>query len=330
MASSDHAIVVGISEYPKHPTLASRLGSENDVEEIVRWLADPGGGDVPAGHIHVLQTNNFPDRTRPRKEDVLDAFGRFLTMARSTDDFAPVGRRLYIFMAGHGIGIELQVTALLMANFAAGEYGHHVCGTFVANHFVEEGFFDEIVLLMDCCADDTHETFPRHLPWQRVRQGPPSQTRWLYGYASSFGHEAHEMVLDGKVRGAFTTAVIDALRTGAQDSKSIESTVAARFCELYESDDESGPSFQHGSGIVEFGQPVPKRVLGVTLNDAGRDANVTVQVGLGNGTVLAEESMAAGETWQTELTGGLYEITRTDTNQSTMVNIHMKDGHVEI
>ena len=127
MAQDDYAVVVGIAGYPK---LGDLDGTENDAIAFSEWLVSADGGDVPRQNVKLVLSSDYPYNGRPTEalpttalvdqkfdeliEDGLGQGGR-------------LGRRLYMFFAGHGIAPDIDETALLMANAAVPvRTGHHI------------------------------------------------------------------------------------------------------------------------------------------------------------------------------------------------------------
>src|SRR5881296_2688278 len=110
MAWDDYAVVVGIARYPEWGDLS---GPENDGAEFARWLKSSDGGDVPAGHVKTLLSAGNPGH--PSAQEIDDAFDELIQSGDAQGGQA--GRRLYVFLAGHGISPQqLEFNALLAAN----------------------------------------------------------------------------------------------------------------------------------------------------------------------------------------------------------------------
>src|SRR5437764_8120203 len=120
MAWNDYAVVVGIARYPAWGDLS---GPENDAREFERWLTAADGGDVPARHVTTLLSSKYPEGSRPMAVDIDDAFDKVIALGDAQGGQA--GRRLYAFMAGHGISPRLEYTALLAANASQRRPGEH-------------------------------------------------------------------------------------------------------------------------------------------------------------------------------------------------------------
>lgn len=149
MAENDYAVVVGICRYP---ALRDLSGPVNDAHSFKDWLVTRGA--VPPGNIELVVTpDNAESMTRksaqPLRDQVINALDAVLGNA---DERGKAGRRLYLFLAGHGYAPQVNDAALLMAN-AGGRSFPAVPGTRVANWFRASAKFKEIVLIMDCCRE---------------------------------------------------------------------------------------------------------------------------------------------------------------------------------
>jgi uncharacterized caspase-like protein len=215
MAANDRAIVVGVKDYP---SLGNLDGPENDAKDFEQWLLDPQGGAVPAANIKRILSSDFAVTANP-----LDAEPTTIRLERAFDDLyelgnnngAKAGRRLYIYLAGHGFAPSLEDAALLMANAARGKSGHHISGKTYANWFKQSAFFDEVVLFMDCCREHSARAGVRPTPYDALIAGAPA--RHLYAFATEWSRASRERPIGagGQVRGLFTTALLAGLRGGA-------------------------------------------------------------------------------------------------------------------
>ncbi len=159
MAQDDRAIVVGICSYPGFTDL---YGPENDAVAIYNWLLSPAGGDVPVENIELIITSQFnppfmtPAEGKPTGVRIQEAFEKLQDLASANSDRGNglrVGRRLWIYLAGHGFGPDANENALLAANatrIRSGSY-YHVLGVYNADYVHFAGYFDEVLLFMDCC-----------------------------------------------------------------------------------------------------------------------------------------------------------------------------------
>lgn len=218
----DHAVVVGINTYPG----LSPLGGPCEDAILVRdWLLAADCGDVPVENIHLLLTTDFhpPEPGGVNDvhpvEDEVNALFRPLVIDGLTQ--GRVGRRLYIYMAGHGFSDpgDMDSAALYAAN-AEMAFAPHVAGTEYANWFRRNGVFDEIILVMDCCRTVTPMQSIRPPPLPNTSNpGRAAKVRTFYAYGSSWGAAARERLMNGSVQGIFTTALLEAMRNARPNSK---------------------------------------------------------------------------------------------------------------
>src|SRR5687767_3114828 len=104
MAVDDSGIVVGINTYPD---ISPLRGPEQDAEEFFNWLISPSGGDVPIDRVNKIVSSDFQPAppaapVRQPTQEVAQAFDRL-----QAESFRPgypkrLGRRLYVYAAGHG------------------------------------------------------------------------------------------------------------------------------------------------------------------------------------------------------------------------------------
>lgn len=326
----DHAIVVGIDRYAHFEDLR---GAQNDARAVVDWLRDPDGGDVPNDQIHEIVSTDYPSEDRPLAEDVYAAFEELIDLAEDRAP-KPAGRRLYVFMAGHGFAPDLRDAALLMANAKKRRYGHHVSGAKLGDHFARGLCFEEVVLFMDCCRVEIVGTEPASLPWEAVATGEGANPRWLYVFACCFPRLAREMTVDGEVRGVFTVALLEALRSGSSTSKTLEPLVVANMAQVMGADDLQTPHFQPSPDALQFGASLARPALDIVLGNA-EEADVSIGRGLPGEPPLQRCRLRRGESWRVELDCGLYELVRKDVGDSgveetSIVKLTMGDLDVTV
>jgi hypothetical protein len=132
-----------------------------------------------------------------------------------------VGRRFYIFLAGHGItplraaSPIMDDTALLMADADASDL-QHVAGLGYAEWFRTAGAFDEIVLFTDCCRHQKTNIVPNQ-PAFPVTECQRDRVRVFYAAATGFNLSAWERDLGDppRPRGIFSYVLMQALENGA-------------------------------------------------------------------------------------------------------------------
>lgn len=225
MNDQDYAVVVGINYYPG---LGSLQGAEYDAEQFAAWLENPDGGGVPPGNVRRVRSSDFhppppPTPFEARPNDVsfeTQLFDIVLDHATRAPR-QPAGRRLYLYLSGHGFsGTSTSEAALYAANAAFPQY-RHIAATRYAEWLQAGALFQEIVLIMDCCRDLSLIS-PILSPFLLPLQNPAgaAQVRRLGWYAVPAGAKARERQIDpgGPVRGVFTYLLLEALRETPADA----------------------------------------------------------------------------------------------------------------
>src|SRR5262249_34988766 len=129
------------------------------------------------------------------------------------------GRRLYIFLAGHGIEPRGNVgAALLTAEAAVGRFQLHICGKSYADWFYNAAYFDEILLFMDCCRDNAWTTTANLVPAD-PKYVDPGDRKYFYAFATKWSRRSRERKFedDGQYHGIFTKALLEGLYGAASD-----------------------------------------------------------------------------------------------------------------
>src|SRR5262249_3248208 len=129
-----------------------------------------------------------------------------------------VGRRLYLYFSGHGCAPRFEEAAVLMAN-ATRRRVYHLTGMPCADWFYRSGYFEEVVLLMDCCRGRYEKGGTYIPPWvDLTRPEVVDRSQRFYGLAAEWSRLARERVLPGgESRSVFTMALLAGLRGAAYD-----------------------------------------------------------------------------------------------------------------
>lgn len=254
MAADDYAIVVGITEYPFHGALK---GPENDARAFKAWLIKADGGAVPEQNIALILSSDCPPPSKdledaePTAERIHKEIRKLQRMGQKNVDAGNprrVGRRLYLYLAGHGCtpntALAFDQTALLMANSDNSTWagsGFHILGQYNADWFYHSGTFDEVLLFMDCCRNLMKVT-ALDLPYGPIIDSEAiKNSRQFRAIGAKWSLKAWERPMDdGLVHGVFTTALLDGLNgkaamDGRVSSASLKSWLV-REMERYLSD----------------------------------------------------------------------------------------------
>lgn len=237
MAEDDWAIVVGICTYPG---LSNLDGPENDAKAFYEWVISPGGGDVPKDNVARILSSDFAPADLPRKAEptavkVQQAFDDLKSFAESNEDGLRTGRRLYVYLSGHGCAPRFKDSALLTANATPKRASYHILGKLYADWFLCSNYFDEAILFMDCCRESYPQT-PRNIPKYPDTTGPRAidDAKFFYGFGTKWSRLSRERKMaDGLVHGVFTTALLEGLKGAACDPKNGQITDSSLGNYLY-------------------------------------------------------------------------------------------------
>jgi len=214
--TNDWAIAVGIGKYPD-PGFEPLKGPEVDARDFHSWVTSKAGGAVPKEQAKLIvspaQRPKSVINAKPAAEQVQEFFEHLDTLARRRAS-RMAGRRLYLYFSGHGFAPEQEEVGLLMANATRDRLKHHIPGKAWANLFFRSGYFEEVLLFMDCCRTNLPHSIPNPPSFtasdnpQAIKNG-----RRLFVFATKWGTETRERVFKGKqTRGVFTVALLEGLR----------------------------------------------------------------------------------------------------------------------
>jgi hypothetical protein len=144
----DFAIVVGIDSYPKLPPLSSAVA---DATAFAEWLRKPDGGGITEQsrlEIIVSPEKQDPQFLAPLQSRIDNALKKF-----GVGKGHIIGRRLYVYFSGHGVGIDFDDVALLMANASMTELDNNIGLRSYRSFFHVRDLFEQIVFILDCCRD---------------------------------------------------------------------------------------------------------------------------------------------------------------------------------
>jgi hypothetical protein len=214
MNDRDFAVVVGINSYEHKREFEDLEGPTNDAEELICWLKDPQGGGIPEENVDPYVQLSSSGRDRPTASDIQGRLRDLFTRDHPEDQ--PIGRRLYVFLAGHGFtnSVTLSLLHSVETRRLAPAF---VSGTQWLDCFQERALFDELVLCMDCCRDYEPAFDPPGRPCTNQLDSAANAVKRLYLLATGIGRGAYEQDFGGKVHGLFSRALIDALREDAID-----------------------------------------------------------------------------------------------------------------
>jgi hypothetical protein len=350
MANDDRAIVIGVQSYPgfdrpNDPSRRPLVSPDVDAHAFCDWLVDPNGGALLPDRVKLIVTSNWPlpfpavRDARPTEELVREAFEDLQDEAE-TAPRGRLGRRLYIYMAGHGIAPGENQTALLMANanYDQRRYGtgYHVIGEYVAGWVADAHYFDEILLFMDCCREIQAVPAP-NMPWGPLRDSSaPETVKRFYAFAARFQRVSWEApAADGQTHGVFSHALLTGLRGAARDRESNDITTESLWNYLYTNmksflpaELQDAPNIpktpdrgRADNFVIVKAPPVPTYPVTIHLpaNSAGK--KVTLAVWVKGALQELDSIVAAGPAWPLSLPVGGYRVSIPDDNLKQLFEV---------
>ncbi len=222
MSLEDHAIVVGIASYPRlnpPPVTSADLQSPStDADAVAEWLKE--GGGLKEENVRVLRAG-LPDSGEPsvRQATIRDEFRRLDDIAEKhrKQGIQKVGRRLYLYMSGHGFSPDRYLGALYTSDATSRDPLHCYASAWL-KWFQDAAYFEEYVLWMDCCMDRIFTYVPE--PIFPPRGGSNATGRAFVGLAAQRSLKTVERPIaedSGKVHGIFTWTLLQGLKGEAAD-----------------------------------------------------------------------------------------------------------------
>ena len=212
---------------------------------------------------------------KPRRDEIEDLILAFYAHQNATGQ--PRGRRLYLYLAGHGVTPNApndDDCGLVMANALLLSL-RSLPGRLAAKRVRRAALFSEIVLFMDCCRQVTGLVVADcGLP----DVGDPqvaAKSPFLYGFAAGWAMTAAERLLphpfdpaqDDLWQGVFTHALLRGLtcaidETGEITSISLKAFVRSAVQELLPENDNLRPQIDFSENLkpISFGRGVRVRL----------------------------------------------------------------------
>ncbi|MFT6328871.1 MAG: hypothetical protein ACJAYN_000798 [Bermanella sp.] len=324
----DHALVVGINAYPgMQEDLA---GPCNDARDFEQWLITDV--NVPIGNIHTILSSQdsvgisvedakpYSDQIKSKLNSIAPLGGRM-----------PIGRRLYIFVAGHGLSdtSNPEHTALIAAN--AEKFGAtlpQVVITQYVNYFKRIYAFTEIVLIMDCCRD---ATVLRNLENHALMTGnvhlESHNVKTFCAMATKWARKSFEKDFNGSVRGIFSYTLMEALRKTPHQNGEVNGSDIKDYVESYIHNNAGGkmaetPHFSGDDYEKLVFRPAGTIQVQLTLRVFVNDASVDDHICLYDGDFkLIKEAALVGGLAEFTIDAGLYKIEVKGTQRSKVIEL---------
>jgi hypothetical protein len=236
MSAHDRAVVIGIRRYPDAAApsgwITNLNGPDNDADEVAAWLRKPDGGGLPHDNVSVVRSADFPEpfagshQVGPQQQAIQNALNDVAKLPR-TFEGQYIGRRLYIYVSGHGYAQQRNEAALVTAE-AERDLPSNVEVTSWLNWFWRAASFKEFVLWADCCATRAPIAVFTRCGRTPVNAQNAADGRVFTVFAAKFDRRAVERQMeDGKWHGVFTWALLKGL-TGAAAAEGAITTDSLR------------------------------------------------------------------------------------------------------
>jgi Caspase domain len=349
MNEHDQAVVVGIRRYADAGNSSGWIGDlngpDNDADAVAAWLRKPDGGGLPQENVRVVRSAEEPDPfppggAAPHQRGIEDRFNELARLPTTAFEGQYAGRRLYLYVSGHGYARNADEAALVTAE-AEKERPFNVLVTSWLEWFYTAARFKELVLWVDCCATRTPLTFLK--PCDRNLEFSPNAAsgRRFVAYAAGFDKRAVENQMpDGQWHGVFTYALLQGLEgaaAGEVTTDSLRDYLRNSMSTFMREDQRTSavvarePSFGP-TDPMSFGTPAqrPKFTLTLRFPEAcvGKRATVSVNAS----SPLAAETVLGKAEWPVELEAGSYVAFVPDANlfQAFSVTGEEKDAVIAI
>jgi uncharacterized caspase-like protein len=230
---ADHyAIAIGIDTYPVLRRLTSAV---RDATAFLEWVTDDDGGNVDPENVRLIRSPEQIPADRFDATPIQDQIDRALR------DFGAeagrrIGKRLYFYFAGHGLGPNFDEVGMLMAVASMNSLTKNIGLRAYRDYFHETGLFDEVVYFVDCCRDHTRgvTTSPPGFSPVAAVTGRAEKVVDFVALAAGYGDQAFAPVtdLDGERRGILTTALLEALK-GHPKAVDAQARITAASLQIY-------------------------------------------------------------------------------------------------
>lgn len=327
MNPDDYAILVGINHYPELGEGNSPVdlqGPQNDVQAVRGWLLDPAGGGFPdATNIFHIEPATTPTGSAEPTAEQLDG------LISKLDDIAQankkarkgmqVGRRLYIYMSGHGFSPGRQRACLFTAD-AKERLGLNVHATGWLNWLQDAGYFREFVLWMDACMNRVSFVQPHDPPLPLAASSSPPRASFV-AFAAQRSLKAVETVVPedaNRTHGVFTWTLLEGLRGAAADANGrvtgrsladwVRNAQSARFEPRDRDDRDVGqePEVVQEDAALIFARGVRPPVYNVSFTFPPAAQGTTAQLWAGSPFAIAQSFVVGDTPKHLDLKPGLY------------------------
>jgi uncharacterized caspase-like protein len=273
----DWALIVGINRYPR-AGVDPLVGAVGDAERFKDWVTSPLGGNITdPDRVKMLTSPTDGQDNQVATPAFDEIYKYFMSLRSAIITRGDPGRRLYIFLSGHGISAKGQQDALLMATAMQPNLWDNFAGNLWAEGIAQAALFHEVVLFMDCCRDlQNSATVVDHI------FGPPTSDSknsiLVAAHATQWASKARELDLPPDVseqsktkRGVFTYSVLEVLNSGRMNGTMFKTAVKAHLTRTLK--DEKKPQETEIRG-----EPEDKALERIVFNEGAQEPRIPVRI----------------------------------------------------
>lgn len=335
----DHALVIGIRRYfgtaSGWPT--DLQGPDNDAAAVAAWLRRADGGGLSPANVRMVCSADAPDpfqngRGEPDQDQVVAAFKEIAELPKTyldEDKRQYAGRRLYVYVSGHGWATRSRQAVLVTAE-AVKDRPVNVDVTSWTDQLTEAAQFQQIVLWADSCATRTRPTLLQGTPIANglLPKGHPNApfVRVFESFAAGIGLRAveHQMP-DGTWHGAFTYALLRGLEGEAPTpvtSDSLTDYLRNAMKQFQSPEDQQRgvvahePAFGRRDAMM-FAAPV-RQTVPVTITFAPACIGQRARVARDRNAAALADTVVTETTWEVSLEPGFYAVLVDSLNLATV------------
>jgi hypothetical protein len=311
----DHAVVIGVRRYADTAAgwVSDLHGPDNDAAAIAAWLQKPDGGGLPAANVHVACSASVPDPfpptgAEPHQAGIVQALDDIAQLPKNQVDGQYAGRRLYVYVSGHGWSRDRGDAALITAEATQAVPANVLVTDWIA-WMINAAPFQELVLWADMCATVDDQTSFLRCALPKRRSGNQPKVKVFTAFAAQLSLVAVEAEMpDRQWHGAFTYALLQGLHgaaTGAVTTDSLRDYLRNTMKSFMRPDQRSQltvaqePAF----GTTDPMELAPLLTLPATC--VGRPA--TIGTTRGAAPAAAVDALP-GTRWEVQLQAGHYAV----------------------
>jgi Caspase domain len=321
----DRAVVVGIRRYvDAQPDgwITNLNGPDNDADAVAAWLRQPDGGGLPPENIRTVRSADLPDpfpdesSAGPQQRAVEDALNDVAELSSTAFEGQYAGRRLYVYVSGHGYAKQRDEAALVTAEAKRARPLNVLVSSWV-DWLWNAGRFQEYVLWVDTCATRAPLAYLKPCDRSPEHSQNAANGRLFTAFAAGFDKLAVENEMpDGKWHSVFTYALLQGLRGAAQTpvtTSSLRNYLLNAMPSFMREDQISNsrvakePAFGRTDELV-FGQPAQRSTFAVRLRFPAEWVGRRVTISVSSTSPLIAETVLAQAEWTPRLPAGVYVV----------------------